>query len=65
METLRFLTPEDVRAVAEAHGTPTYVYDRATLDATGGAREGVSERVRIDRALRDEGEPERGDPADV
>ena len=33
METLRFLTPEDVRAVAETHGTPTYVYDRATLDA--------------------------------
>jgi diaminopimelate decarboxylase len=33
VETLRFLTPEDARDVAETHGTPTYVYDRATLDA--------------------------------
>jgi len=32
-ETLRFLTPEDVKRVAETHGTPTYVYDAATLEA--------------------------------
>ena len=32
-ETLRFLTPKDVVDVAEAHGTPTYVYDALTLES--------------------------------
>ena len=32
-ETLRFLTPADVKRVAETHGTPTYVYDEASLEA--------------------------------
>ena len=32
-ETLRFLTPRDVVDVAEAHGTPTYVYDALTLES--------------------------------
>ncbi|MGF1448135.1 MAG: diaminopimelate decarboxylase [Opitutales bacterium] len=33
MESLRFLTPESARAIAQAHGTPVYVYDLATLQA--------------------------------
>ena len=31
LETLRFLTPEAVESVAAKFGTPTYVYDMATL----------------------------------
>ena len=32
METLRFLTPELVRSIATEFGTPSYVYDEATLE---------------------------------
>jgi diaminopimelate decarboxylase len=31
MESLRFLTPDDVRALKEEFGTPLFVYDEATL----------------------------------
>jgi diaminopimelate decarboxylase len=31
METLRFLTPSQVRAIQRDHGTPVFVYDEATL----------------------------------
>ena len=41
-ETLRFLTPADVKRVAETHGTPTYVYDEASLEAQGEDGERVS-----------------------
>lgn len=30
-ETLRFLTPETTRSLAETYGTPVYIYDEATL----------------------------------
>jgi len=33
MESLRFLSPEEVRQVAAEHGTPVFVYDEATLIA--------------------------------
>lgn len=33
METLAFLTPDQVRRVREAYGSPVYVYDAATLEA--------------------------------
>lgn len=31
METLRFLSPEQVRSIAAEHGSPVFVYDEATL----------------------------------
>lgn len=33
IETLNFLTPDEVQSVAEQHGTPVFVYDEATLVA--------------------------------
>ena len=32
-EELRFLSPEEVHAIAETYGTPTYVYDEASMQA--------------------------------
>lgn len=88
VERLRFLSPDDVRAVRAAVGTPAYVYDAATLKAQarqprllrrptsttprsfpltlsppGPLRAGVPQRVRADRQLRDEEQPERGHTA--
>ena len=37
IETLRFLTPADAAKVKATFGTPTYVYDRATLVAQADA----------------------------
>ena len=37
IETLRFLTPADAAKVKATFGTPTYVYDRATLTAQADA----------------------------
>ena len=36
LETLRFLTPEIARDIAERHGTPVYIYDEATLRKRAG-----------------------------
>jgi diaminopimelate decarboxylase len=36
VEPLKFLSPEDVRVVAERYGTPTFVYDEATIKRAAG-----------------------------